>query len=89
MTTFEEELDKLVVDLVWNVTADIPRQNIVESGRVKEAITAIKAATLRRLPEKPSNTLIQNALQNGKPQLAASYNGYAAAIQDMKDNLNV
>ena len=45
-------------------------------------LSALQTAVLAAAPEKPSNELIQQSLQNGKPQQAASYNGYAAAIND-------
>lgn len=40
------------------------------------------------LPKKPSNELIQASLQNGKPQQAASYNGFAAAIAQVSAALD-
>lgn len=53
----------------------------------KDLLQADRAAFADRVlavvPEKPSNELIQLSLQNGKPQQAASYNGYAAAINDV------
>lgn len=49
-----------------------------------ETINLISAAVDGMIPPAPSNELIQEALQNGKPQQAASYNGFAAAIAEMQ-----
>ncbi len=47
-----------------------------------------KEEMLKLLPTRPSNELIQMALQNGKPQQAASYNGFAAAIEETRTKIN-
>jgi len=57
-------------------------------AEAKQALTTLMQSVCEEvIPAKPSNELINQALQNGKPQQAASYNGYAAAVNDMKTNL--
>jgi hypothetical protein len=57
-------------------------------NQTKQAIiTAVRQFVVDNMPEKPIDMLIQEALQQGRPQQAASYNGFAAAIDQATTQL--
>jgi hypothetical protein len=60
-----------------------PGKYPLDTTIIDEAVAAVIAL----LPGEPSAELIQMALQNGKPQQAASYNGFKAAVQQTRRNL--
>lgn len=71
---FDKELTRILRDY-WQADTE----KIAEL--VKQAIDKYV------IPSRPDNSLIQESLQQGKPQQAASYNGYAAAIDESRKNL--
>jgi hypothetical protein len=93
----EPYTDKLVIELVTYGKTGQPVRLPLPSGiSLLEAVTRFVIAEHRRqtnalldeilaeLPENAGNALIQEALQQGKPQQAASYNSHDAALNAVR-----
>lgn len=77
----DEILENLTFEVIkWNYGASSAECN----GERLKSKKLLHSLLISKLPEKPSNDLIQMAIRNGKPQSAARLVGYGVAIDDVK-----
>ena len=77
-----------VVESITLQPTSVKYRKINQSQATTQIISTLIKEIRGKMPEKPSNELIQLLLQNGKPQQAASYNGFSAVIDQVLSILN-
>ena len=82
--TPKPQANKTISEILADFGGLILGDQMTTTKRIDYATNAITQAMLDALPKKIDNKLIELNLQNGKPQQAASYNGFNAAIVQME-----